>query len=245
MSFWDHLDALRGTLFRSALAVMVFSAFGLAFKNILFDGIILAPTRGDFVVYRTLGWAFDMQLINVDISAQFFVHLKIALAVGAIVAFPIIIFELWKFLAPALYDREKPAVRKAFGLASVLFYLGIFVGYYFVLPVCLSFFMNYSISDTIDNTITLSSYISMFLSLVLMIGIVFEFPAVIAVLSKIGIVYRSTLRAGRKYAVVVIMGVAALITPSDPFSMMVLAVPLYLLYEFSILLCKEHNEEDD
>ena len=243
MSFWDHLEELRGTIIRSALAVVVVSVAGLIFKDFLFDVIILGPTRSDFVVYRMLGWAFSMNLINVEISAQFFVHLKAALGVGLVASFPYIIWEIWRFVKPALYDREIGPVRGAFALASLLFYCGVLVGYFFVLPVCLQFFMNYSVSDTVVNSITLNSYMSMFISMVLVIGIVFEFPTVIAVLSRLGAVNRGMLRKGRKYAFVTILVLAAIITPSDPFSMLVLALPLYLLYEFSILLCA--REEDD
>jgi sec-independent protein translocase protein TatC len=188
-----------------------------------------------------------MSLINVEISAQFFTHLKAALAAGVVLAFPYIVFEIWRFVAPALYDSEKKAVRTAFIMSSGFFYLGVVVGYFFVLPVCLQFFMNYSVSPEIANTITLSSYMSMFTSMSLLIGIVFEFPTVISVLSRLGVVGRSTLRKGRKYAFVAVLALAALITPSDPFSMLVLSAPLYLLYELSILLCRKDpvKEQDD
>jgi sec-independent protein translocase protein TatC len=246
MSFWDHLEELRWTLLRSAIAVCAFCAAGLAFKGPLFD-LVLWPSKPDFIVYKWLGWNLNMSLINVEISAQFFTHLKAALAAGVVLAFPYIIYEIWKFVAPALYEREKKAVGSAFAMSSIFFYLGVAVGYFFVLPVCLQFFMNYTVSPDIANTITLSSYMSMFTSMSLLIGIVFEFPTVISVLSRLGVVYRGTLRKGRKYAVIAVLVLAALITPSDPFSMMVLALPLYLLYELSILMCRKEpvKEEDD
>ena len=179
-----------------------------------------------------------MELINIEISAQFFTYMKVALLCGVVLAFPYIVFQLWKFISPALYEHEKKAVRKAFGLSSALFYLGVTVGYFVVLPVCLIFFVNFSISDTIVNTISLSSYMSLFVSMVFLIGILFEFPTVILALSAMGIVHRDMLRKGRRYAVVAVLILAAFITPSDPFSMFVLAIPLYGLYELSILLCK-------
>ncbi len=188
-----------------------------------------------------LGLQLDIELINIEISAQFFIHLKMALICGLILTFPYIIYEIWKFVAPALYDNEKVVFKKAFGLASVLFYIGVAVGYMFVLPVCLNFFMNYSVSDIVSNTISLNSYISMFTSMVLMIGVIFEFPAVVAVLSRFGLVTRQMLRSARKIAFVAILLIAAFITPSDPFSMFVLSVPLYILYEFSIYLCKNES----
>ena len=246
MSFWDHLEELRWTLLRSVIAVCVFCVAGLLFREPLFD-VVLWPSKPDFIVYKWLGWNLNMNLINVEISAQFFTHLKAALAAGVVLAFPYIVFEIWRFVAPALYDSEKKAVRTAFIMSSGFFYLGVVVGYFFVLPVCLQFFMNYSVSPEIANTITLSSYMSMFTSMSLLIGIVFEFPTVISVLSRLGVVGRSTLRKGRKYAFVAVLALAALITPSDPFSMLVLAAPLYLLYELSILLCRKDpvKEQDD
>lgn len=236
MSFWDHLDELRGTLIRSIVYVCAFSALGLIFKSVLFEKIILAPTGPGFCVYRLLGWDFRMDLINVELSAQFFVHLKASFAAGFILAFPFVVWEIWKFIAPALYAKEKAAMKTAFRMSGGLFYLGVLVGYFFVLPVCLQFFMNYSVSDEVQNSITLSSYMSMFMSMVLLIGLVFEFPTVALVLSKLGVIDRGMMRKGRKYALVVILVIAALITPSDPFSMFVLALPLYLLYELSILI---------
>jgi len=240
MSFWDHIEELRGTMFRSAAVIVCLALVFLCIKNPLFD-FILAPSQENFFVYRLLGIDLHVDLINIEVSAQFFIHLKMAFVCGLIVAFPYIIYEIWKFIAPALYDNEKAVVKKAFMLASVLFYLGAAIGYVIVLPVCLNFFMNYSVSDTVINTISLNSYISLFISMVLMIGLIFEFPSVIAVLSRFGLVTREMLRKGRKIAFVAILVIAAIITPSDPFSMFVLAIPLYILYEFSIYLCKKDN----
>ncbi len=245
MSFWDHLDVLRGTLFRSLGAVCLCSVLGFVFKDLLFDGIVLAPSRPDFCIYRLLGWSFSMQLINVEVSAQFFVHLKAAFAVGVVLAFPYVVWELWRFLEPALYAGEKRPVRLAFSLSTGLFYLGVAVGYFIVLPVCLQFFMNYTVSDTVANTITIGSYMSMFFSMVLLIGIAFEFPSVMLVLNRLGVLGRETLQKGRRYAVVVVLVLSALITPADPFSMFVLAFPLYFLYELSILLCSKSVERPE
>ena len=237
MSFWDHLDALRGTLFRSVLSIGALSVIFLCIPGPLFQAV-LWPTQGDFPLYRLPGVDFSMSLINIELSAQFFTYMKVAVLCGAVLSFPYIIFELWKFIAPALYEHEKKAIKKAFWLSSGLFYLGVAVGYFVVLPVCLMFFVNFSVSDAIVNTISLSSYMSMFTSMVFLIGILFEFPTIILVLSTLDIVHRPQLRKGRRYAVVADLLLAALITPSDPFSMFVLAIPLYGLYELSILLCK-------
>lgn len=238
MSFWDHVEELRGTLFRSILAVVSVSVVFLCFPKQLFRAV-LWPTRPDFLLYRLPGVDFSMDLVNIELSAQFFVYLKVSVLCGLVLAFPYVIWEIWKFVAPALYDSEKKPVRKAFLLSSALFYLGVAVGYLVVLPVCLMFFVNFSVSDAIVNTISLSSYMSLFTSMVFLIGILFEFPTVIMVLSGMGIVNREMLRKGRKFAVVIVLVLAALITPSDPFSMFVLAIPLYGLYEFSITVCRK------
>ena len=243
MSFWDHLEVLRGTLFRSVLAVVLLSVGFLFIPEHLFRAV-LYPTTADFPLYRWLHLDFRMQLVNIEVTAQFFVHLKMAVLCGVVLAFPYLIWEIWRFIAPALYEQEKKAVRTAFGLSSGLFYLGVAVGYLLVLPVCLMFFMNYSVSETVQNTISLSSYNSLFTSMVFLVGMIFEFPTVILVLSSLGLVGKDTLRKYRKHAFVVILLLAAFITPSDPVSMFVLAVPLYGLYEFSILVCRDHHDSD-
>lgn len=242
MSFWDHLEQLRGTLFRSVVAIALCSVVFLAFPKQLFKAI-LWPTAADFPLYRLPGVSFSMDLINVEITAQFMVYLKISLLCALVVAFPYIIWEVWKFIAPALYDNEKKAVRKAFALSSALFYIGVAVAYFVVLPVCLMFFVRFSVSDTIVNTITLGSYIGLFTSMVLLIGLIFEFPAAVLALSAMGALERKQLRRFRKYALVVVLVLSAFITPSDPFSMFVLAIPLYGLYELSILLCRDDIDQ--
>lgn len=237
MSFWDHLDVLRGTLFRSALSVLLVSIVMFCFKNFLFEKIILAPSRPDFFLYKILGGNVSMQLINTEVSAQFFVHLKVSFICGFVIAFPYVIYEIWKFIAPALYDNEMRSVRKAFLGSALLFYAGVATGFCLIFPVTLSFFQGYTVSDTIANTVTLNSYISMFSSMVILFGIVFEFPVLIAILSNMGIVTKDTLKKYRKYAFVGVLIVAAVITPADPFSMLIAAAPLYLLYELSVFVC--------
>ena len=247
MSFWDHLEVLRGTLFRSILYVCLAAVVCFSLKDLMFK-VVFYPADADFFLYRFLHWKVNVNLINTDVVAQFFVHLKVACLVGLVLVFPLVIWEIWKFIAPALYEKEKKIVRGAFILASVLFYLGVACGYFFVLPVCLQFFMNYSVGENVTNMINLNSYISLFISMVFMIGLVFEFPSVIAVLSRFGVVTKDILRKYRKHAFVVVLILAALITPADPLSMFVLAVPLYGLYEFSITQCKNpvlEKEEDE
>ena len=235
MSFWDHLEELRGTLFRSILAVCLLAVLGFVFKQPLFK-LILYPTSQDFPVYRLLGWDFSFDMINVEMAAQFFVHLQAAFGVALVVAFPYIIWEIWRFIAPGLYDNEKKAIGGAFLMATGFFYLGVAAGYFLVLPACVQFFLNYSVSPEITNAITISSYMSIFTSTVLLVGLAFEFPTVIWALSRIGVLDRGMLRKGRRYAVVATLALAAIVTPADPLSMIVVAAPLYLMYEVSILM---------
>lgn len=244
MSFWDHLEVLRGTLFRSILAITIISVVVFCFKKFVFDDVVLAPTRSDFWVYKLFNMDVKMNLVNLEISTQFFVHLKVAFQLGFILAFPFIIWEIWKFIAPALYQNEKKTISGVFIAASFLFYLGLYIGYILIVPISLNFFLGYKISDAIVNTISLNSYISLFTSCILAFGIVFEFPAVIVILNKLGIVYKDTLTKYRKHAIVVVLCIAALITPADPFSMMIAAAPLLLLYEASILACKPRPAEE-
>lgn len=245
MTFWDHLDILRGTIFRSILGIVLVAGVLMCFKNVLFDGFILAPTRQSFYLYDLLGLEFSMDLINTEISAQFFVHLKVSFICGFILAFPYVCFELWKFIAPALYANEKKAVSTAFASSSILFYIGVTIGYLLILPITLSFFQGYKVSENVVNTITLNSYISMFSSMVLLFGIVFEFPVLIAVLSKMGLVTREGMKQYRKHALVGVLLVAAIITPADPFSMVIAAAPLWLLYELSIAVCAKGSTDED
>lgn len=244
MTFWDHLEELRGVIIRSVLLLLACFTALFFFKDFLFDGIILRPTQGDFWLYRLLGVGMNLDLINIDISAQFFTHIKVSFICALVVSFPFLFFFLWQFIAPGLYDNEKRTIRGAFALGAVLFYLGLAVGYFIVMPILLTFFNGYQVSANVTNTFSLNSYISIFTSMVFLMGILFEFPSVLAILSQFGIVTRSFLRQYRRHAVLVLLVLAAVLTPTgDPFTMLVVAAPLYLLYEFSILLCREGAKE--
>ena len=239
MTFWDHLDVLKKSIFRIVLVLLV-AAIGLfVFKDFLFDGLILAPSREDFFLYKWIGADVSLDLVNIEVTAQFMIHMKMAFLCALVLTFPYTIFKVWQFIAPALYDNERRKVRNAFLFASVLFYIGVTVGYTLIFPLMLNFFAGYQVSPDVQNTFTLNSYISLLTSTVLVFGIVFEFPSIVAALSAIGLVTKDTLIGIRKYAFCAAMILAAVITPSgDPFSMLVVALPLYMLYEFSILICR-------
>lgn len=240
MSFWDHLEDLRKSIIRVVLALVGATVVLFLFKNFLFDSLVLAPTGNDFWFYRLIGVDFSLPLVNLEVAAQFMIHVKVTCLCALILVFPYLIYEVWKFIAPALYNNEKRAVRGAFTFASVLFYVGVAVSYLVIFPVMLYFFANYQVSTDVPNTFSLASYISLMTSTVLAFGLVFEFPTVIAVLSAMGVVTRDTLRRYRRHAACVILILAAIITPTgDPFSLMVCSVPLYMLYELSIFICKK------
>lgn len=249
MTFWDHLEDLRKSIFRM-IGVLAGTAVVLFFfKNFLFDDVVLAPSRSDFILYRLVGVDFSLSLVNLEVAAQFMIHMKVTFICALILSFPYLIYEIWRFIAPALYENEKKAVSGAFAFASVLFYVGIAVGYFIILPLMLNFFADYQVSEAVPNTFSLASYISLFSSTVLIFGIVFEFPTVIAVLSRLGVITRGTLKKFRRHAICAVVILAAVITPTgDPFSLLVVSVPLYLLYEFSILISRKEvagqNVED-
>ena len=239
MTFWDHLDVLRKSIIRIAVALIGVTVVLFFFKDFLFGDVVLAPSESSFWLYRVLGLDFSLQLVNIEVAAQFMIHMKVTFVCSLILSFPYIIYELWSFVAPALYENERKAIRGAFTFASVLFYTGLAVGYMLIFPLMINFFAGYQVTPDVPNTFSLSSYISLFSSTVLIFGIVFQFPTLIAILSALGIVTREGLRQYRRHAVCAVVVLAALITPSgDPFSLLVVTVPLYVLYEFSILICK-------
>ena len=244
MTFWDHLDVLRRSIVRCVI-VLLAAAIGLfAFKEFLFDDLILAPSKGDFFLYKWIGADVSLNLVNLEVTAQFMIHMKMAFLCAIVLTFPYLIYKVWDFIAPALYDNEKRLVRNAFIFASCLFYTGVVVGYTLIFPLMLNFFADYQVSSSVPNTFSLSSYISLLTSMVLTFGIVFEFPTVAALLSSMGILRKETMKKYRRHAICAVVILAAVITPSgDPFSLAVVAVPLYLLYEFSVFICKSGKTE--
>lgn len=254
MSFWDHLEVLRWSVFRVAIALFVLLVGCFIAMPYIFDSFILGPTTSDFFVYRFLAGLgksggqfmpdfsgnFKVDIININVATQFLTHITTSFWVALVLVFPYLIYEIWKFLKPALYDTETRSVRRAFLFGTGLFYIGCAVGYVIVFPLTFRFLTGYTVGDTIVNQISLNSYMSNFLTIVFIMGVVFEIPILAWILSKIGLLHKATLKEYRKVAVVGLLVLAALITPSgDPFTLSVVFMPLYLLYELSILVVQE------
>ena len=259
LTFWDHLDELRRVLFRVLGVWFVLAVGYFIAMPYLFDQVIMAPCRNDFVFYdllRRIGEVFHLEgdfftqdfhvkLININLAAPFFIHISTSLWMSIVTAAPYLFYEVWKFISPALYPNEVKGVKKALTLGTVMFFLGVLLGYFMVYPLTLRFLSTYQLSVVIENQISLNSYINNFMMLVLCMGLVFELPLVTWLLSLLGVVNKTFLRKYRRHAAVLIVIAAAVITPTgDPFTLTVVAVPLYLLYELSILMVKDKKRED-
>ena len=239
MSFWDHLEALRWCLLRVVIAFFVVLVGCFIALPHIFDSVILGPSHADFFLYRWLGFVYgtgeDVNIININVATQFMTHITVSMWMALLIIFPYLMYQIWVFVRPALYNREVPGVRSAFLGGTGLFYLGCAVGYLIVFPIIFKFLTAYRVSDDIVNQISLNSYMSVMLSMVFVMGLVFELPSLSWVLGKLGVLNRGMLRGWRRYAVVVLLVLAALITPTgDPFTLMVVFLPLYGLYELSI-----------
>ncbi len=253
MSFWDHLEELRRMLFRMAAVLLALMVVVFMNRSLVFDTLIFGPRTSDFILYHwmcSLGqWLqmpgfcpddFSISIININMAAQFFTHVSTSFWLALVLGFPYIIWELWRFVSPALYAHERRSVERAFMFSSLLFFAGVVVGYMFIFPLTIRFLGTYQVSEIVANQISLDSYIGMFVTLILTMGLVFEMPVLAHVLSRMGIVTRAFLKRYRRHAIVVLLVLAAVITPSaDAFTMFMVAVPLYVLYEFSILVCKK------
>lgn len=252
MTFWEHLDELRGTLWRSLIALFVASIIAFSFKNILFNHILLAPKSPDFITYKLLcrlGKIADLpslcidpssfQLININLAGQFMSHMNISLVAGLIIALPYVLWELWRFIKPGLTPREISHSRGAVGTATLLFMLGILFSYFIVTPLMVNFLGGYEVSEAVKNQISLTSYVSSITLMTLLMGILFELPVLVFFLTRIGILTPMMLRKYRKYVAVAILIIAGVITPSpDIFSQIIVAIPLYGLFEMSVALSK-------
>ena len=256
MSFWDHLEVLRWALFRSACVLAVIMVGTFIAMPYIFDRFILAPTSNDFFTYRlinrigggmvTLSPDFDVQIININVASQFMTHISTSISLAAVIAFPYFIWEIWKFIEPALFEDEVKHLRPAFLGGTLMFYVGCAIGYMLVFPFTFRFLVEYNLSPSITNQINLQSYIDNFTMLILVMGIVFEMPLLAWLLSLMGILRKSFLREYKRHAVVVLLVAAAIITPSgDPFTLMLVFIPLYVLYELSILVVRDKKPKEE
>ncbi|MEE3385312.1 MAG: twin-arginine translocase subunit TatC [Prevotella sp.] len=239
MTFWEHLDELRGSLIRMAIAAIAMGLVAFAMKETLFD-IVLAPSKSDFFLYRIVGAEpFDIKLINTGLAEQFTIHMKVALTMGLLVASPYILYLLFHFVSPALYENEKRySVRITLG-AYLMFIVGVALNYFLVFPLTVRFLGTYSVSADIENMLTLSSYVDSLLMMSLWFGIIFELPVVCWMLGKFGLLKAEWMTRYRRHAIVAILIIAAIITPTgDIFTLMVVSLPIYILYEASVILVR-------
>ncbi len=260
MSFWDHLEELRWTLFRSLLALFVFTIGGFAVMHFLFDTVVLAPCSSEFIAFR---WtckvsehlpfipdfcdqAYHVEIVNIKLATQFFTHMTSSFYLALVLTFPYLMWEVWKFVSPALYENEKKNVRWVFLFGTIMFFIGCAVGYFMVFPMTLRFLATYNLSDAIVEQVSLESYMDNFLMLIFIMGIVFEMPLVSWLLSKLGLINRSLFHNYRRHAIVFLLVAAAFITPSgDPFTLGIVFFPLYGLFELSAFFVKKAPVEDD
>lgn len=261
MGFFDHLEVLRWHLMRSVIAIVVLAIVFIVKSNFVFDSLLFGPTKDDFITYKVLCalahqfhlpdslciGGMKMQLMNTELFGQFITQLKTAFVLGFITAFPYIIFEIWRFIRPALTDSEAKNASKVIIGSSFFFFLGIAFSYFIIVPFSVNFAFSYVVSEQIDNRITLENYISFFTMMSLGIGLIFELPMIAIALARIGLLSAQTMRNFRRHSIVVILIVAAVITPSpDVFTQMLVAVPMYFLFELSIIAAarveKRHAE---
>lgn len=248
LSFIEHLEELRWHLMRSVAAIGLVSVVVFLLPGVLFDKVIFGPKTEGFFTYtlfcrlsELLGLGNSLCLkppvfdvINLEMAGQFLAHIKISFIAGLVVAFPYIFWELWRFVRPGLYQSEINAMRGVVAIGSVLFLLGVLFGYYVITPFSISFLVAYSVSSEVGNNIAFASYVDTIVAIVLASGIMFELPLVVFFLSKMGLITPQDMRAYRRHAFVVILVVAAVITPPDVFSQILVTIPVYLLYELSI-----------
>ncbi len=242
LTFWDHLDVLRGYLIKIIVAMVAFGVVAFLFKDELFR-IVLAPSQSDFFLYRLMGAEpFHIKLMNVGLTEQFMIHMKIALYAGFLVASPYILYLLYSFIAPALYQREKHYAVRIVGGGYLMFMVGVLVNYFVIFPLTVRFLGTYQVSELVENMLSLESYIDTLLMMSLMFGILFEIPIISWLLALFGLLKSEWMQRYWRQALVVILIVAAIITPTgDIFTLSIVSLPIWLLYEASILIVK-HTE---
>ncbi len=253
MSFFDHIEVLRKHLLRALFVILVLTVGTFYFSNFIWHEIIMAPKEPSFWTYRMMCKLTEMfpsiigqdfcitkieaKIINTEMAGQFTLLMNSSIIAGIMLGVPYILFEIWLFIKPALHEQEKKSARGFVMFASFLFALGVLFGYYIVTPLSVNFLINFTVSSDIENTFTISSYLSTILTLTIGSGIIFQLPVVIFILSKLGVMTPKFMRQNRRYAVVLTLVVAAIVTPtSDPYTMMIVAFPLFMLYELSIFI---------
>lgn len=251
MSFLNHLEELRWHLIRSTTAVLILAVVAFIFKGFIFDRIIFGPSQVDFPTYTIFcrisqsfglnSFCFEempFRFQNLQMMGQFSAHIWTSIYAGIVLAFPYILYEMWKFISPGLKENERTSSRGFILIASFLFFFGVLFGYYMIAPLSVHFFGTYQVSSTVINDFELGSYISMVRTSILACGIMFELPIFIYILTKIGLVTPETLKKYRKIAIVLILVLSAIITPPDVASQMIVAIPIVILYEISIFISK-------
>ena len=239
MTFWDHLDELRSVIIRVLVVMVIAAVVAFCLKDELF-AIVLAPRSSDFITYRLMGVEpFNVSLMNTGLTEQFLIHMKTAMYAGVLVASPYIIYMLFRFVSPALYDNERRYATLLCGSGYLMFMLGTAINYFLIFPLTVKFLGTYQVSPDVVNMLTLQSYMDTLLMMSLVMGIVFELPVVSWILGRMGLVNAQMMQSMRRHAIVAILVVAAIITPTtDAFTLLVVALPIWLLYELSIVIVK-------
>ncbi len=237
MTFWDHLDELRSVIIRAFVVTVVVAVVAFCLKDELF-AVVLAPRTSDFITYRLMGVEpFSIHLMNTGLTEQFMIHMKTAFYAGVLVASPYIVYLLFRFISPALYDNERRYATALVSSGYLMFMLGTLLNYFLIFPLTVKFLGTYQVSEDVANMLTLQSYMDTLLMMSLVMGIVFELPVVSWLLSRMGLINAQMMKTWRKHAVVAILIISAIITPTtDAFTLFVVALPIWLLYEVSILI---------
>ncbi len=252
MSFLDHLEELRWHLIRSVVAVLIFATLAFLAKGFIFDVLIFGPKNADFPTYKLLcniaqaigfkdSFCFTelpFRIQSRTMAGQFSAHLWTSILAGFIIAFPYVLFEMWSFVSPGLKQNERSSSRGFIITASLLFFIGVLFGYYIVTPLSINFLGSYQVSNAVHNDFDLSSYIGLLRASVLASGLIFELPILIYFLTKIGLVTPQYLKKYRKFALVIVLTISAVITPPDIASQVIVAIPILILYEVSIFISK-------
>jgi sec-independent protein translocase protein TatC len=235
-TFWDHLDVLRACIIRSLAAVIVLAVVAFCLKEQLFD-VVLAPRSGSFISYRLMGIeeSFNLHLMNTGLTEQFMVHMRVALYAGLLLASPYVLYQLFCFVSPGLYRNERKAAVWVVVSSYVMFIIGTLTDYLLIFPLTVRFLGTYQVSPDVANMLTLQSYADTLIGMSFVMGVVFELPVVCAILGRMGLISGRLMRHYRRHAVVTILVASAVITPTtDAFTLLVVALPIWLLYEVSI-----------